>query len=83
MSADQPQPPIACSLAPAELTDRRAVWGQLSRRALREQRLIPGGMQLVFKVSRISCTSSRASRPNAAPSPIGGFAAVTRRRCST
>lgn len=49
MSANQPQTPVACSLAPTELTDRRAVWEQLSRRALRERRLIPGGMQLVFE----------------------------------
>lgn len=48
MSADQPNAPVACTLAPTELTDRRAVWEQLSSRALRERRLIAGGMQLVF-----------------------------------
>ena len=48
MSADQPKLPIACSLAPTELADRRAVWKQLCTRALRERRVIPDGVQLVF-----------------------------------
>lgn len=41
-------PPTACSLTPPELSDRRAMWERLCRRALREQRAIATGMQLVF-----------------------------------
>lgn len=44
MSADQPQPPNACSLQPNELSDRRAVWERLLKRALRHRRTIPSGM---------------------------------------
>ncbi len=43
-----PIAPIACSLQPDELSDRRAVWERLSQRALRERREIADGMQLVF-----------------------------------
>lgn len=48
MSADQAQPPNACSLQPTELSDRRAVWERLLKRALRHRRTIPSGMRLVF-----------------------------------
>lgn len=48
MTADRAKLPIACSLPPAELTDRRAVWERLSERALRERRPTPSGVQLVF-----------------------------------
>lgn len=48
MSVDRAELPIACSLDVAEGSDRRAVWERLSQRALREQRQIPDGMQLVF-----------------------------------
>lgn len=48
MTADQAKPPIACSLQPRELSDRRAVWERLLERALRERRPIPSGMRLVF-----------------------------------
>lgn len=48
MSADQPQPPNVCSLQPNELSDRRAVWERLLKRALRHRRTIPSGMRLVF-----------------------------------
>lgn len=48
MTADRAQPPIACSLQPTELSDRRAVWKGLLERALREQRPIPSGMRLIF-----------------------------------
>ncbi len=41
-------PRIACSLKAPERSDRRAVWGVLCTRALREQRPIFSGMQLVF-----------------------------------
>lgn len=48
MSADQAQPPNACSLLPTELSDRRAVWERLLKRALRHRLTIPSGMRLVF-----------------------------------
>ena len=48
MSADQAQPPSACSLQPTELSDRRADWERLSKRALRERRPLPSGIRLVF-----------------------------------
>lgn len=48
MTADQAEPQIACSLEPAELSDRRAAWERLAERALRERRSIPSGMQQVF-----------------------------------
>jgi len=48
MSPHDHEPPIACSLPPAESSDRRAVWERLLERALREQQLIPRGMRLVF-----------------------------------
>ena len=43
-----PEPRIACTLQPTELSDRRAAWERLAARALRERRPIPGGMRLVF-----------------------------------
>lgn len=49
MNADQAEPPIACSLPPTELDDRRAVWQRLAQRALRQQRPIAGGVRLVFR----------------------------------
>lgn len=39
---------IACSLEPAQATDRRAVWQQLADRALRERRPTVDGVQLVY-----------------------------------
>jgi hypothetical protein len=39
---------IACSLQPAELGDRRAVWERLAERALRETRFAAEGVQLVY-----------------------------------
>jgi len=48
MTADQAEQRIACSLEPAELSDRRSAWERLAEHALRERRSIPSGMQLVF-----------------------------------
>ena len=48
MTAQPAEPPIACSLLPTELSDRRGVWERLSERAFRERRPIPDGVQLVF-----------------------------------
>ena len=48
MSADHTRAPIACSLDNAQLTDRRAVWEQLSQRALKSRRSSPSGVQLVY-----------------------------------
>lgn len=48
MTTDPVELPIACSLQPAELSDRRAVWERLCERALRERRPAASGMQLVF-----------------------------------
>lgn len=42
------EPAVACSLQPAELADRRAIWQRVAASALREQRLAPGGVQLVY-----------------------------------
>lgn len=48
MTPDPPEPRIACSLRPAELSDRRAAWERLTERALLERRPIPAGVQVVF-----------------------------------
>jgi len=48
MNPDQAEPPIACSLQPTELDDRRAAWQRLAERALRQQCSIAGGVRLVF-----------------------------------
>jgi hypothetical protein len=48
MTADRPEPRIACSLQPTELAERRAAWERLLERALRERRPTPDGMRLVF-----------------------------------
>ena len=48
MTADPPEPAIACTLRPTELGDRRAAWERLSERALRERQPIPLGVRLVF-----------------------------------
>ena len=48
MSADQAQPPKACSLQPTDMSDRRAVWERLLKRALRHRLTIPSGMRLMF-----------------------------------
>jgi hypothetical protein len=41
-------PPVACSLRPAALADRRAAWGRLDDRALRERADAPGGVRAVY-----------------------------------
>lgn len=43
-----PEPPIACTLAPTELTARRGVWMRLADRALREQTEIAEGVSLRY-----------------------------------
>ncbi len=48
MDDDGSELAVACSLQPAELGERRAVWERLAERALRETRCTTGGVQLVF-----------------------------------
>ncbi len=40
--------PIACTLPPGALADRRAAWKALTARALREQHEIEAGVRLVY-----------------------------------
>ncbi len=44
--------PIACSLEPGELSDRRAAWLGLAERALRGRHTTATGMQLVFAAGK-------------------------------
>lgn len=42
------RPPIACTLQPDELADRRTELAEIGREALRSRRPIPGGERLSF-----------------------------------
>lgn len=46
----EPQPlPVACSLTPDELGDRRQVWRRLADTFLQEQRSTPTGVELSYR----------------------------------
>lgn len=48
MTTERTTEPIACSLQPTEMTDRRGAWERLCARALRARRSAPDGVELTF-----------------------------------